>query len=76
MKINLLLLVSGAAMMGCASEPVDLTTITNWQKYGFEQANKGNVMLSDSEISADDFALYKQGYEVGKKATVLKMHTI
>lgn len=68
MKIKLLLLVSGAAMMGCASEPVDLTTITNWQKYGFEQANKGNVMLSDSEISADDFVLYKQGYEVGKKA--------
>lgn len=67
MKIKLLLLFSSTAMMGCASQNVDSTTITNWKKYGFEQANQGNVMRSDSDISADDFDLYKQGYDVGKE---------
>lgn len=68
MKTKLLLILSGLTMMGCASETVDLSTVTNWQKFGFEQAIKGEKMLAESAISAEDMVLYKQGYAVGKSA--------
>ena len=66
MKAKLSLLIAGFVLVGCSTTGPKI--VDNWQKYGFEQAIKGNVLMDIEEQTAEEYELYFQGYEVGQKA--------
>ncbi|MFG0605166.1 DUF2799 domain-containing protein [Vibrio mimicus] len=66
MKTKLSLLIAGFVLAGCSA--TGPKTVDNWQKYGFEQAIKGNVLMAQEEQTAEEYELYREGYEVGQKA--------
>ncbi|WP_047046917.1 DUF2799 domain-containing protein [Vibrio mexicanus] len=67
MKAKLSLLIAGFVLAGCSTTGTSMDTVDNWQKYGFDQAVAGKVMIEQNEFTAEDYALYEEGYVVGQK---------